>query len=76
MSRTKQIAPSSEPAIAGVLRVLAEVVGQTVEAVGEAQALLADGKQFEAIRALDGVDQRLGEGVSLHRAIMAMHRYR
>jgi hypothetical protein len=76
MSRTKQVVSSSNPAIAGVLRVLAEVVGQTVEAVGEAQALLADGKELDAIRALDGAEQRLWEGISLHQAILTMHRYR
>jgi hypothetical protein len=39
-------------AIFGNLKVLAEIVGQVVEAIGEAQALQSEGRQSEAMGGL------------------------
>jgi hypothetical protein len=58
------------------LQVLAELAGQAVEAIGEAQVLQAEGRQSEAMNALLNLDGRLEEAITLHKAIEILHRHR
>jgi hypothetical protein len=75
MVRTKLSLLPSE-GIAANLQVMAELVGLVVEAIGEAQVLIADGKQAAAVAAVNSADGRLDEALLLHRAIMTLHRHR
>jgi hypothetical protein len=65
-----------DPAVAGSLAVMAQVVGLAVESVGEAQVLQSAGKQSEAIGILLGLEDRLNEALTLYQGILTLHRHR
>lgn len=57
----------------GILARMAELVGQSVEAIGEAQVLHADGQHREAITRLMPVGEQLERALALHRAALILH---
>jgi hypothetical protein len=65
-----------EPAATDVLAGMAELVGQAVEAIGEAQILRDGGRHREAIDTLAPVGDRLEDALALHHAAVSLHELR
>jgi hypothetical protein len=65
-----------EPAGTDVLAGMAELVGQAVETIVEAQILRDGGHHREAIDKLALVGDRLEDTLTLHRAALILHKMR
>jgi hypothetical protein len=63
----------SDPTVEALMSVMGEMVAKVMAAIGEAQALHADGEQNESIARLQGVGGALLDAITLHRAVVILH---
>jgi hypothetical protein len=66
----------SDPTVQALITAMGEKVAKVLAAIGEAQALHADGEQTETVARLHGVDAHLQDAVTLHGAIVILHHQR